>query len=152
MFADEDQNANVEQWWMLLSSSAAHKVKTPHLMRPLFPQLTAAELGEWRWWLDPWEIVRRIYLPLVWASWISSSSTIRKKFLLQVLQIRFTATQRHLGTCAMLQSLRETYQILWCSVCQIRVWGWRDWSENKLEQSNMFTLDKQQLVGWECIA
>lgn len=31
---------------MLLSSDAAHRVKTPHLMRPPTPQLNVAELGE----------------------------------------------------------------------------------------------------------
>ncbi|KAK4824157.1 hypothetical protein QYF61_011235, partial [Mycteria americana] len=44
--ADEDNNANVEQRWMFLSSDAAHRIKTPHLTWPLTHQLTAAELGE----------------------------------------------------------------------------------------------------------
>lgn len=46
MVVDEDNNANVEQRWMLLSSNAAHRIKTPHLTWPPTPQLTAAELGE----------------------------------------------------------------------------------------------------------
>lgn len=46
MVADEDNNANVEQQWVLLSSDAAHGIKTPHLTRPPTPQLTSAELGE----------------------------------------------------------------------------------------------------------
>lgn len=46
MVPDEDNNANVEQQWVLLSSDAAHGIKTPHLMRPPTPQLTSAELGE----------------------------------------------------------------------------------------------------------
>jgi len=44
MVADRDSNANVEQQW--ISSVAGHRIKTPHLMWPLTPQLTAAELGE----------------------------------------------------------------------------------------------------------
>lgn len=50
MVAYEDNNVNVEQqWmdgWMLLSSDAAHRIKTPCLMLSLTPQLSAAELGE----------------------------------------------------------------------------------------------------------
>lgn len=46
MSANEDSSADVEQQLMLSSSGSAPRAKTPQLIWPLTPQLTAAELDE----------------------------------------------------------------------------------------------------------